>query len=150
MVDNRREREELLAYVIKHGWTLDPEAKTGLPPRTEADPYVFMRQSTTSPVTVWKVHLDFGGGDVLRKITIANTYRPLPRNDPRRWQRWKLSWADYNSTRALFQVTNDRTPFLRRAERVLADPDMYIWLAAEREHTDIQEYREHERKRHAG
>jgi hypothetical protein len=145
-------REKILAYILEHGWTLDAESTihrkfTG---ERVQDPHAFIRRSDADPNIVWRADLDFtaGGGwdrytgDILKGVSIWS------RQDGGRWvgERWVLNNSTAYPT-PLRLVTNPSDPnaklsLQKRAELVMANPDLYIWLAAERNRNDAEALRQ--------
>lgn len=146
-------REQMIAYVEKHGWLLDLTAVRShhawRDVQVEQDPNRFVRSSEMFPGE-WFLSLDYevrGDPEVYRETrTWDNTLRAL--------SIWHSSWVlptgvvqrtyvlnNYRQSHThrsdLWDLT-DRDdgkfkPLRKRAEEVLANPDLAIWLVAEKE-----------------
>jgi hypothetical protein len=160
MTNNKGEkmnsREKFLAYVVEHGWKLDPDAQiTCGPYRSERahDPHAFIRQSDADPNIVWRADLDYSTGERWIRATgdMLRLIRIRAFGEDR--QNWVLN-KSATFPEPLRLVTdpadlNVKLPLQKRAELVMANPDLYIWLAAERQHNDREAARQLSRAKSA-
>lgn len=155
-------REQMLAYVHNHGWVLDTTAtivrRRG---ETVQDPLAFTRPAADGGT--WHLSLDYKVADswtyrtdnILRGLVLRHSLR----EGEKRAQKFELvntGQKEYDPDR-LWAITGRNTESLnmvdaqlrRRAERVIADPDLVAWLSLEQRHKDHEEMVAAQAKREA-
>jgi len=150
-------REQFIEYVFSNGWTLDPTATitTWRNRETKQNPVAFVRTSPTGED--WHLILGYPV-DGNPNDRADNTLRGLTlwRQVGDRKDRYRLEApGSYGSSR-LWDVTGEglapgwREKALRpRAERLVADPDLSVWLYAEQRWIDDEAHRVATAKREA-
>lgn len=155
-------REQMLAYVHNHGWVLDTSA-TISKRRGEMvqDPLAFVRPAADGGT--WHLSLDYQVADswtyrtdnILRGLTLRHSSTMgETRGRQRKYELLNTGQKDYDP-HGLWEVTGRNTEGLnmvdaqlrRRAERVIADPDLVVWLSEEKRYADVERMREAERAR---
>jgi len=172
-------RTQLLDFVVASGWKLDETKTTLAPgwnswnsnPEHVQHPHCFVKAAAHGGV--WQIKLDYtnrssynGGYDnILRVVEVRHIFDgsevalfPYNWNAPERsgWiQAAKLENSDkakYVSTSWLWNVTYGPTgsaTLRQRAEMLIANPDLVIWLAAEAKHQQAVLLAEHQAARQA-
>ena len=141
-------REQFLNHVFGNGWMPDTTRQVRSGDGLVQDPHAFVRESQTGPD--WKLRLDFTDANgylstKLRGVLLFREGEEKLRLLPQR---------DWSHNRVLWEVTGrDLEPGWRevalrpRAERLVEDPDLCAWLAAEQLWTEQVEFETREKAR---
>lgn len=161
-------RTRMLEFATANGWEKDPTAQrpgAGFGRQMEQDPYAFMKAADNGGS--WRIKLDYrerGGswstsyGNLLQQVGItyvdANGERPFLKtvgwehfpdfilSRPGRYDLYNGLWA------ALGSGKPDRS-LPKRAELFLKDPDLAMWLGAEKNHEEQLLLDEHKKLKDA-
>ena len=153
---NTNAREKFLALIKQNGWVNDPHAKINKGYRTEEwvqDPYTFIRLAADG-VGKWRIKLDYSvkgsyyssTGNLLQEVRLF--YIPADVQLDKQGRVTNAKYVDtlknsdrsrYSSTSHLWQALDDENAskplsIRQRAERLVKNPDLAAWLAAESSH----------------
>jgi hypothetical protein len=138
---------KFVAYIAANGWTLDPTATIlknhfGSHADRVQDPHVFVRPAAHGGF--WRIKLDYSAPSYsrtgFRRLQEVHVYYVpvLGENPPRRRAATLKRPGKYGSFNPLWVAldTTGQQSLRKRAERLVANPDLAMWLSFQAKHDE--------------